>query len=1319
MDLVTDMLAQHGYPGNVVKPANDADARVRVPPDSEGHIIKRAKTFHDGTGPPRSKAGCVPVVKMLIHWGADNEHSGVIRVLLDTGSTIPLLSLKWAGPLTMPIARRATPKRVEDFAGNPVPGAGEYFTYPLLVQHRHHYTRETFEVAPMADDYDAILPSWWIRRHRPDENYDEHERVHDKASDRGNGRAIKAKPKDLFSSSYCKKHCTKQACAEFSLEWDETVLSEPDAGVLGIVCAAPTEKELQEAIDRVPEAFRDYISIMTTEAAMVLPSHTEYDHAIELKEGTTPPWGPIYALNQTELEELKKWLKRMTDMGAIRPSKSSCSSPVLFVPKGHGRGLRLCVDYRGINKITVPNRYPLPNMDELRERVRGSKWFTKIDLKNGYHLIRIKAGDEWKTAFRCRYGLYEYTVMPFGLVNAPATFQAMMNTIFRDMLDEGTLAFMDDIMVHAAERQQHDEILLEVLRRLKDNNLCIAPDKCEWAVHEVEFLGYIISGEGLRMTDEKVQTIKDIAPLASQKAVQHFLGFAGFYRRFIKGYSKICLPLTNSTALKPAEWKATPQILLAQKTLIEAFTSAPVLKHFDPETPAIVETDASDYALGGILSQHYSNSDARKLLHPVAFHSRKFTRSEINYDTCDKELLAIVDCFKRWRRYVEGAKHQVQVYTDHNNLELFMTTKVLNRRQARWAQELAGYDFRIYFRPGKLNGKADYLSRRPEHRLKEEGNDKREPETILKAANFATAAAAISLTTPLPEISSAGEGLRYIGSSARICSIPMTQWSETFLDEVRAEAANDPQYQQGLRAVSEMKHNTIASIVDGLLYHKLRLYVPKGLQQAIMQSEHDSRVAGHFGQDKTIELIKRNFWWPSMKRTIIEYIQSCLPCQQNKARRHRKYGLLSPLELPHAPWTSLSMDFITGLPLSSGCDEVWVIVDRFTKMAHFIPLAVGGKTAADLARIFAKEIWRLHGLPADIVSDRDSRFTSATWKVFLAILGIRPRMSTAFHPETDGQTERVNQTIETFLRPYLSQEQDDWADLLPLAEFAYNNSATTATGMSPFYANYGWHPAGNNPRETDALHPASEVYSHWIKGAIDRARKALEQTRAHMARNADPKRKQSPSYAVGDAVMLSTKNLKLKRPSKKLGHKYIGPFEVEKVISPTAVRLTLPQAWRTHPTFHVSELEPFISGSRPAPDFAKVLREVGELEEEEEYDVEEIMGSITRRRKVLYLVKWLGFPRKKDWTYEPYENFAVAAREKLIAFHERKPGAPRDHRLRLDGPGEQDRGVQRVHRCEAGDGFKAGYSTAALPRGLVAGKGSVGGRMPGQGTESR
>jgi len=258
------------------------------------------------------------------------------------------------------------------------------------------------------------------------------------------------------------------------------------------------------------------------------------------------------------------------------------------------------------------------------------------------------------------------------------------------------------------------------------------------------------------------------------------------------------------------------------------------------------------------------------------------------------------------------------------------------------------------------------------------------------------------------------------------------------------------------------------------------------------------------GQDKTIELIRRNFWWPKMNEQIIDFVRSYPNFQQNKAFRHQPYGLSSPLELPYAPWQSIAMDFITELPILNGCDQLWVIIDRFTKMAHFLPLRKEGKTAPDLAVIIARELWMYHGLPTDIVSDRDSRFTLETWKEFLRLSGIRPRMSTAFHPQTDGQTERLNQTIEAYLRGFVSKEQDDWVRLLPMDEFAYNNSTTTGNGMSPFYANYGFYPATMNPASTEPVNPVSQVYVHWMHAMHNESQKALEDAQERIHQYTDP-----------------------------------------------------------------------------------------------------------------------------------------------------------------------------------------------------------------------
>jgi len=294
----------------------------------------------------------------------------------------------------------------------------------------------------------------------------------------------------------------------------------------------------------------------------------------------------------------------------------------------------------------------------------------------------------------------------------------------------------------------------------------------------------------------------------------------------------------------------------------------------------------------------------------------------------------------------------------------------------------------------------------------------------------------------------------------------------------------------------------ILDMDQGMVYRKGLLWVPNeiNINKTILESEHDTKVAGHMGQDKTMELIRRNFWWPKMDEQIIDFVRSCADCQKDKAARHQPYGMLQPLELAYSPWQSIAMDFITDLPLSDDCDQLWVVIDRFTKMAHFLPLKKEGKTTGDLVNIFAREIWRHHRLPTDIVSDRDSRFTSGVWKEFLQLLGIRPRMSTAFHPQTDGQTERLNQTIEVYLRSFVNFEQDNWVDLLPMAEFAYNNSVTTATGISPFYANFGFNPTATNPAAANSLNPASKVYAHWMHTVHEGTKRSLTETQERMRR---------------------------------------------------------------------------------------------------------------------------------------------------------------------------------------------------------------------------
>jgi len=296
------------------------------------------------------------------------------------------------------------------------------------------------------------------------------------------------------------------------------------------------------------------------------------------------PWGPIYPLSEVELQTLQEWLKEMERTGKIKRSTSPAGSPILFISKPHGRGLRLCVDYQALNRITIPNRYPLLLMQELQDRVQGARWFTKMDLKNRFHLIRIREGDEWKTAFRTRYGLFEFQVMPFGLTNAPSTFQDMMNYIFSDMLDVGVLAYMDDILIYADTEELHDNTVREVLKSLQGNGLAVTPEKCVWKTHEVEFLGYIIGQAGIKILQEKVEAVLSCQRSNSLMEVQSFLRFANFYRRFIQDYSRVARPIMELTKKEAGkEWAWNPEAETAFKELKQHFTTAPVLAHFDGE----------------------------------------------------------------------------------------------------------------------------------------------------------------------------------------------------------------------------------------------------------------------------------------------------------------------------------------------------------------------------------------------------------------------------------------------------------------------------------------------------------------------------------------------------------------------------------------------------------------------------------------------------------------------------------------------------------------------------------------------------------------
>jgi hypothetical protein len=813
------------------------------------------------------------------------------------------------------------------------------------------------------------------------------------------------------------------------------------------------------------------------------------------------------------------------------------------------------------------------NQDSLRSSQNldvCSDCFVLLLLHHWNYFMKKHSGFFW---------LMLQQIMPFGLTNAPAIFQAMMNDIFREELDLSVIIYLDDILVFSQDRQSHIQHVNTVLAKLRDHHLYAKLEKCAFHKSSMEFLGYIVSSEGLAMAPDKIQCILDWKPPTSVTAVQSFLGFCNFYRKFIKNYSAIAKPLTDLTK-KGISFQWTAAADRAFTALKSAITQAPLLKHVDPSMPFTLETDASDHALGAVLSQPESlEPDAP--MHPVAFFSRKLNDAECNYTVHDKELLAIVESMRFWRHYLVGAR-DISVYSDHKNLTFFRTRRILKQRHARWAELLSEFDFKLCYKSGMLNPVADALSRRQDLAPKREDG-----------SNSPT------------------------GFQATL--LPTTVWS---------------------RAVTQPRTHFQKEITD------------EGEKLEILRARHDSPSAGHPGQTKTYDLVSRNFWWPGIRNYIKKYVKSCDICQRNKASRHKPYGLLEPLPIPDTPWSSVGMDFIVKLPQSQGYDSILVFICRRTKQAHFVPCKEA-IDAVETANLFLTTVYRLHGLPDNVVSDRGPQFRSAFWKTLTSALGISLSLSTAYHPQTDGQTERVNQTLEQYLRCFINYQQDDWVHCLPLAEFAYNNAPSAASQLSPFFVNYGFNPRSDflgiqsTPARVpsvvthlDKIKEASLFLDMTLKAAQEDSKKYADQNRLHH------------SFAIGDKVWLLRKNLKTRRPSDKLDHLKLGPFKILEQVNAVTFKLDLPSSMRIHPVFHVSMLEVYSTNeipNRTVPPPPPI-----EVDGEEEYEVEDIVDARYFGKTLKFLVKWKGY-LDHDNTWEP-ESSLTHCPDILSKFKKAYPG---------------------------------------------------------------
>ncbi|SYW79554.1 uncharacterized protein UHO2_04197 [Ustilago hordei] len=927
--------------------------------------------------------------------------------------------------------------------------------------------------------------------------------------------------------------------------------------------------EMEVEVDKVvtaadiPKPYQHLQDVFDEVEADKLPHHTGHDLHLELIEGGKPPQGPLYLKGPKEMSELRRYLDENLEKGFIRPSKSPARSPVLFVPKKDG-GLRLCVDYRGLNEITVKNRAPLPLIEEQLFLLRKARIYTKLDLRAAYNLIRIAKGDEWKTAFGTQLGLYEYLVMPFGLANALAHF-------------------------HDTE-EVHVKHVTKVLTHLRSNRLFAKLSKCEFHTKIVEFLGYIIKPMGIEMDPEKVRTVKEWPMLESIHDIQRFLGFANFYRRFIAHFACIAKPLTS--LVKPIErfkkFELPEEAQQAFHKLIQAFTSAGVLQHFDYHLPTRMETDASDFAIAGVLKQEHEGQ-----WHPVAFYSRKMSSAEKNYEIHDKELLAVVVCLTQWRHMLAGLLSQLVILTNHEALKYFKSQRHITGRDK--------------------GGEPDALTRRTDMQPAGEEQDHNVRQLLPPRVFKETAYHDLILVAPMISMESiASKGLRDLVKIFQ----PLDQELQEIHRKKPFEVKDDLWYSGGRLVIPKVimpgrtnnRHSRSAKEVDGqsLSVEHLRFMV--------MTQCHDGITAGHVGRDATIKAAQRHYWWPNMTAWIADYVESCPVCARYKAPRHHPYGLLQPLATPDRPWGSKSLDFIEGLPPlkkydSKTYDSILVIVNRLTKFAILAPTH-NTVTAKQTAVLLYGHMVRLFGYPDHMVSDQGRQFISGAWKAFAEQMGVKHSLSMAYHPQTNGQTERVNQVIEQYLRMYCNYEQDDWANLLDTAAFVYNNTVHNSIGVSPFFACYGWNPKAHPdiPQQLGVNDPGCFEY---LMDGKECCKYLQEQIREAQQRSVDQynRKHKDIEFKVGDMVYINCRNWKTRRPTPKLDTWFAGPYPVQEWPARTS---SLPQ--------HAEQ--PTIPS---LPD------------EDLDFEVEALIDKRSHNGTTEYKVLWRGYSEEAA-SWEPVEN---------------------------------------------------------------------------------
>lgn len=902
--------------------------------------------------------------------------------------------------------------------------------------------------------------------------------------------------------------------------------------------------------------------LLNNDVFEVFSEPTPYaEHSINLTS-TEPTSSPPYRMSPMKKEYLKEELDKMIQEGVIEECESPYSAPVVLVPKKNGK-LRVCVDYRALNRITISDCYPIPRMDDLLHATGPTPFMSTIDLRSGYWQVSVKPSDRDKTAFVSPFGTFRFKRMPFGLKTAPATFQRLIDKFRTGLPDITILAYLDDIIILSPSFQKHIEDLNKVFARLRQFKLTANREKCSFLCANVKYLGHRLTREGIAADPDKVTAIADLPPPRNVKHLLSFIQTASWFRRFIPEFAGTAKPLTELTK-KNAVWRWGQTQQNSFDTLKRLLTSAPILRQADPTQPYVLRTDASSYAIGACLLQGEGPNER-----PVEYASRLLTQAERNYSTTEREALAVVFAVQKFRGYIEGCK--IRILTDHQPLRWLMTLKSPSGRLARWALLLQGFDLDIEYTPGRCNVVADALSRPP----------------CTEEAEFC---GICSVTIDLPKMP---------------------------LEDLRKKQLNDPDVVKIINCFEnpenqvDLKRWTERGFImmNGVLYRyssdidseDAQLVVPKEYISEILFECHDSPVAGHYGLDKTLHRVSSKYYWATMRRDVTNHIKKCIQCQRFKPDNRKPAGFLQTPVLAQR-FEVLSVDLFGPLPeAETGEKWVYIIEDPTTKWVELFALKVA--TAEACARVLIDEIILRYGTPRRVISDNGTQFVAEVMQYVAYTLGFVQNLVPLYHPEAN-PVERRNRDLKTQLAILTQENHRKWNEHLPSIRFAINSARNDATGFSAAQLCFGreLRTPGEVYRdfrgviENENFNHQIGSYLRVIANNLSRARENCERRQDASKALQDRHRREGENYQPGEKVLIDVHALSKASLgfSAKFAPRRDGPYVILKKISPTTYQIA--EVGKTDTplgTYHVSAIRRFVGNDDPDPQPVVPIRKRG------------------------------------------------------------------------------------------------------------------------------